>query len=224
MRRGRWGKTPTIKISGCHSAILITKLDVPASIGVQYMRIFHPKNSSTPRRPLCDAVGVRRRRVLHAMSDNWYSLGPPHRSVLWGKQGVFLPSGTSKVTCVRPWERTGWLGWQWWPCIPAMHGRWTPRPSCRTAGKPQEAVLPVNLVWLTEIHLALRRTCHQPCFLSFWFQVFFLVSFAIDNRLDNLNSLLHASSLCQGQIVLPYDSFRAWLVKMYCMVLRPTLS
>ena len=31
--RERWGKTPTIKISGCHSAILITELDVPASIG-----------------------------------------------------------------------------------------------------------------------------------------------------------------------------------------------
>ena len=33
--RGRGGgKTPTIRISGCHSALLITKLDVPASIGV----------------------------------------------------------------------------------------------------------------------------------------------------------------------------------------------
>ena len=32
--KGRWGKTPAVKLSGCQSAILITKLDVPASIGV----------------------------------------------------------------------------------------------------------------------------------------------------------------------------------------------
>ena len=99
------------------------------------------------------------------MWDNWYSLEAPHRWVLQSKKGAFLFSGTSKVTCVRPWDRTGWLAWWWWLCIPVMHRRWTPRPSCRTTGKP--LVLPVSCVWPTGIYLALRRTCHQhACFIE----------------------------------------------------------
>ena len=59
--KGRWDKMPTIRISGCHSAILITKLDVPASIGVH--EDSHPKAKNTapcPEDSPCNAVGVWR--------------------------------------------------------------------------------------------------------------------------------------------------------------------
>ena len=42
----------------------------------------------------------------------------------------FLLSDASKVTCVHPWGRIGWLAWRWWECIPAM--QWRPRLSWRT--------------------------------------------------------------------------------------------
>ena len=138
----------------------------PRIISGTALRISHSKNTSLHPEDFLEILSVCSGNVFSNVR-HWYSLDPPHQSALQGKKVVILPSGTPKVTCMHPWDRIGWLAWRWWPCIPTMHSRWTPRPSCRTTGKPQEAVLPVNYAWLTEIHQGLRRTCHQhACFFE----------------------------------------------------------
>ena len=101
--------------------------------------------SSTPRRPPVLAM----LSVCHG--DVSSNVGQLVTLVIWPPRGSGL---------ARRRDRIGWLAWWWRPCIPAMHSRWTPRPSWRItpAGKPREAVLLVSLtVGLTGVHLHCAR-------------------------------------------------------------------
>ena len=148
--------------------IHITELDVLASIGLHEDFPGRPKNLVQLH---AQRTSLWRRCVMvtatsSPMWDN-SSLESPHQSDLAMRKGAFLLSGTSKVTCVRPWDRTGWLARQWL-CIPAMHSSWTPRPYREELhpGKPQEALLPVNHVWLTGIPPSSQTNLLPACLLS----------------------------------------------------------
>ena len=86
-----------IRISGCHSATCTYN-----KIGCSCQRRCtwgFPTLRIQPRRPCLRSCRCAM-ATFSPLWDNWSSLGPPHRSVLRGKKGAFLLSGTSKVTCV----------------------------------------------------------------------------------------------------------------------------
>ena len=159
------------------------------------MKISHPNNTASRREDLLAMLSVCDGDVFfNVVLINWRHLTDGSCEA---SKERFCPQAHQKShACVHAWDRIGWLAWRRWPCIPVMHSRWTPGPSCKTTGKP--LVLPVSHVWPTGIRLALRQTCHQhAAFLSSWFQVLMLFSFAIN--LPNLDNK-HMSSLWLGPV------------------------